>query len=102
MSSDNIWRKWQLVIYQFSAEDMSQIPGGNSSKSQQWSKLKYSIIGIFRLDWVLLNLDMFLIPSHKLKDIFSKFWKTTVFLKWGHIQPLQANSPKLSDWRWCW
>ena len=76
MLSDRPLRRWQLVIDHFSTEDVSQIPGGNSSKSQQWSKIKSRIMGSFRLDWELLNLDIFPSPSHNVRDIFSKFCNT--------------------------
>ena len=66
-SSGNIQRKWQLVIVQFTTEDVSQIQGGISSKSQKFSRLKFSIIGSLMLDWVLLNPDIFPINTKSLK-----------------------------------
>ena len=66
-SSGNFRRKWQLVIVQFTIEDVSQIWGGISSKSQNCSKLKSSINGSLMLDWVLLNPDIFPIFTKSLK-----------------------------------
>ena len=66
-SSGKFRRKWQLVIVQFTTEDVSQIQGDISSKSQKYSRLKSSIIGSLMLDWVLLNPDIFPIFTKSLK-----------------------------------